>query len=256
MARSGRDSTAPKPERNGTLGAAAAEGQPVPLCVLLFEGAREPGGIFAAGKRSEGRKCRLGAELRALVPPGWLVKSCRNIEEGIAALAKKRRSARTSQPQCVGVVDLGLDGGGGIHFVRRLRAAAPDLPILALSEEERAHALEALMAGASGHLYGPHSAGQVLTALECMARGQAVLCQRSEKAIVRTLWIAGSFEAARRLTVRQQEVMSGLLRGLLNKEIGSEMGVAEGTVHSQLEEIFRKLEVHSRTEAVRKYLRL
>jgi DNA-binding NarL/FixJ family response regulator len=48
--------------------------------------------------------------------------------------------------------------------------------------------------------------------------------------------------------------MSGLLRGLINKEIGSEMGVAEGTVHSQLEQIFRKLKVHSRAEAVRKYL--
>jgi len=137
-----------------------------------------------------------------------------------------------------------------------LRMADPDLPILALSEGKRGHALEALMAGASGHLYGPQSARQVLTALECMARGEAVLCHRSEKAIVRTLWAAGSLEATRKLTPKQQDVMSGLLRGLINKEIGSEMGVTEGTVHSQLREIFRKLDVHSRAEAVRKYLNL
>jgi DNA-binding NarL/FixJ family response regulator len=84
-----------------------------------------------------------------------------------------------------------------------------------------------------------------------MARGQAVLCQRSEKAIVQTLWVAGSVEATRKLTPRQQDAMSGLLRGLINKEIASEQGVTEGTVDSQLGEIFRKLEVHSRAEAVK-----
>jgi DNA-binding NarL/FixJ family response regulator len=89
-----------------------------------------------------------------------------------------------------------------------------------------------------------------------MVRGQAVLCQRSEKAIVRSLWRAGSFEATKKLTPRQQIVMSGLLRGLINKEIAGEMGIAEGTVHSQLGQIYRKLEVHSRAEAVRKYLGL
>jgi DNA-binding NarL/FixJ family response regulator len=73
---------------------------------------------------------------------------------------------------------------------------------------------------------------------------------------MRTLWRAGSFEAGDKLTPKQQVVMSGLLRGLLNKEIAAEMGTADGTVHSQLEEIYRKLEVHSRAEAVRKYLGL
>lgn len=257
MARSGQDWTAREPERNGALGATAGEGQPVRLRVLVFEGWSEPAGFFAAGQKPEGRGRRLAEELHALAPTWWVVRSCRSVEEVVAALPKRPRAAKTAtQPQCVAVVDLGLHGGGGIHFVRRLRMADPDLPILALSEGNRGHALQALMAGASGHLYGPQSAREVLTALQCMVRGQAVLCQRSEKAIVRSLWRAGSFEATKKLTPRQQIVMSGLLRGLINKEIAGEMGIAEGTVHSQLGQIYRKLEVHSRAEAVRKYLGL
>jgi NarL family two-component system response regulator LiaR len=213
--------------------------------------------MLAGTYKSEGSNRRLSEELQALAPRGWLVKRCRSVEEAIALLPKKTRSAKTvMQPECVAVVELAGKGNDGVNFVRRVRAAAAELPILALSEAKGRRALEALMVGASGHLYGPQSARQILTALECMVRGQAVLCQRSEQAIMRTLWRAGSFEAGDKLTPKQQVVMSGLLRGLLNKEIAAEMGTADGTVHSQLEEIYRKLEVHSRAEAVRKYLGL
>ena len=248
-----RNETAPKPDRHGAFGAAAA----VRLRVLVFERMAEPGGMLAGSRKSDERERRLSGQLQAIAPPGWLVESCRSVEEAMAVMPKKPRPAKAAtQPECVAVVELAGHEREGINFVRPLRMAAPELPILVLSEAKGRRALEALMAGASGHLYVPQTGRQVLTALQCMIRGEAVLCQRSEEAIVRTLWGTGCFEAGHKLTPRLQVVMAGLLRGLHNKEIAAEMGIAEGTVHSQLEEIYRKLEVHNRAEAVRKYLGL
>jgi hypothetical protein len=151
MARSGQDWTTPKPKRQGAFGAAAPEGQPVRLRVLIFERGAGPGGMLAGTYKSEGSNRRLSEELQALAPRGWLVKRCRSVEEAIALLPKKTRSAKTvMQPECVAVVELAGKGNDGVNFVRRVRAAAAELPILALSEAKGRRALEALMVGASG----------------------------------------------------------------------------------------------------------
>ena len=255
MARSGRHWTAPKPNRQGALGPTTSEDQHLRLRVLVCGGVAEPEGMFPGGHKPGRTDHTLSDHLQAIAPPGWVVMTCSSVEEAIAVLPEKSRPGKTAiQPKCVAVVELSRQERNGIDFVRRMRMAAPELPILVLSDTKGSLSLEALIAGASGHLYGPQSARQLLTALQCMVRGEVVLCKWSEKAIVQTLWAATPPGARHKLTPKQQVVMSGLLRGLLNKEIAAEMGITDGTVHSQLEEIYRKLEVHSRTEAVRKYL--
>ena len=124
------------------------------------------------------------------------------------------------------------------------------LPVLALSNEAECGAVTALMAGASGHLFKPVAAKKIVEALAHVAVGEAVLCPGSQKGLVRALRGAGQSE----LTPRQKEVMSGLLRGQIDKEIAAQMGIGKATVHTQLEQIYRKLGVHDRKAAVRKYV--
>jgi DNA-binding NarL/FixJ family response regulator len=87
-----------------------------------------------------------------------------------------------------------------------------------------------------------------------MAAGEPVLCRRSQQSIVLALRGAGAADEKRELTPRQKEVMSWLVLRLFDKEIADKMRVSEATVHSQLEQIYRKLGVHDREAAVRTYL--
>ena len=60
--------------------------------------------------------------------------------------------------------------------------------------------------------------------------------------------------ALARLTPREQEILEALSKGYVDKEVAQRLGISAWTVHGHLQSIFRKLEVHTRTEAVVKYL--
>ena len=92
-------------------------------------------------------------------------------------------------------VDLGTKG---FRFLRCLRTAMPDLPILALSNEvDGPGAVKTLMEGASGHLCRPFSPKEVLEGVMGMALAETVLCQRSQGLLVRALCGMGKWDAAR-----------------------------------------------------------
>jgi DNA-binding NarL/FixJ family response regulator len=57
-----------------------------------------------------------------------------------------------------------------------------------------------------------------------------------------------------RLTPREQEILEHLSRGYVDKEIAQRLGISAWTVHGHLRSLFRKLQVHTRTEAVVRYL--
>ena len=57
-----------------------------------------------------------------------------------------------------------------------------------------------------------------------------------------------------KLTPREKEILDHLSKGYLDKEIAHALGISVWTVHGHLKKIFEKLQVHSRTEAVVKYL--
>jgi DNA-binding NarL/FixJ family response regulator len=161
----------------------------------------------------------------------------------------------TAVPVRVAVMDLETGGREGLSFLRCLRRVMPELPILALSNGTgELGAFEALRAGASGHLYKPVCAGEVADAVSRMAAGETVLCQMSQQSIVRALWGSEAADEGAGLTPRQREVMSWLVLKLYDKEVADRMGTSEAMVHSQLEQIYRKLGVHDREGAVRAYL--
>jgi DNA-binding NarL/FixJ family response regulator len=132
------------------------------------------------------------------------------------------------------VVDLEAVEKEGLRLLRCLRTAMRDLAILALSSEADGRGpVEALMAGACGHFCKPVPPKQLARALVRVALGEIVLCQRSQEMVVRALWGMGMTRAGTELTPRQNEIMSGLLRRRIDKEIADEMGIKKATVHCQ-----------------------
>jgi DNA-binding NarL/FixJ family response regulator len=107
-------------------------------------------------------------------------------------------------------------------------------------------------AGASGIFLKHSSLDQLLTAIKRVAMGEIWL----DKAAVRALVsganaTAESFERTRPLTVRQEEVIRGILDGLTNKEIALKLKTSESSVKAVIQELFHKAGVRTRSQLVR-----
>ena len=141
------------------------------------------------------------------------------------------------------LVDLNMPGMDGVAGLRRLRAAAPTLPVVVASGQEDAVTIRAVLAaGAVGFIPKSERSEVLLGALRLVQSGGTYVPSR--------LLDAPPAAAAPGLTARQLDVLHLLLRGEPNKLIARELGLTEGTVKIHLAAIFRALNVRNRVEAV------
>jgi DNA-binding NarL/FixJ family response regulator len=132
------------------------------------------------------------------------------------------------------------------EVVRRLRAAGAAAPLVVVARKHVAPGFErALSAGASGYLPLVAAAEQLPHAAAAVLSGRTLLHEPSPRA-----------EALARLTRREQDVLLGFERGLCDKEIAQELGVAISTVKTHARSIYGKLDVASRTAALHKARRV
>ena len=123
-------------------------------------------------------------------------------------------------------------------------------------EDDEEEFLSAVRAGASGYLLKDASAADVLSAVRSVSRGEAVCPPRLCMSLFK--WIADEArEISHRgsdsrpsLTMRQQQLVSLVARGLTNKEIASELNLSEFTVKNHLHRIMKQVDADSRHEAV------
>jgi DNA-binding NarL/FixJ family response regulator len=164
------------------------------------------------------------------------------------------QSMRSAQPQAI-LMDILMPGISGIECTSKLKVLYPNIPIIMFSARTDAEAvINSMMAGACGYLTKPVSASKILLALKKAIEGSMVLCQTAEKAMLDGLHTLGRSSAVTLLTSREQEIMACVCRRLSNKEIAEFLGISAATVHAHLSKIFKKLNAHSRAEAIRKYL--
>ncbi len=157
--------------------------------------------------------------------------------------------ARSLGPD-VALVDMRLPVLDGVGVARALRAEAPRVAVLIISAfRDETGFLRALAAGARGYVLkdaAPEALHQAI--LECAAGGMPV-----DPALAPLLLRQSRGEDS--VTPRELEVLELLAQGLANKEIAGRLHLAESTVKTHLESIFRKLEAQDRTGAVTAALR-
>ncbi len=156
------------------------------------------------------------------------------------------------------LMDINLPGMSGIECTRLLRNQIPRQQVLILTVyEDSEQIFEALEAGASGYLLKRTTPDQLLQAIVEVSRGGAPMTSEVARKVVqsfrRPLRSAVATEA--RLTPREEEILKLLAKGYVTKEISDELGISYYTTQTHLKNIYEKLHVRSRTEAVLKYLR-
>jgi len=157
---------------------------------------------------------------------------------------------KTTPPDLV-IMDIALPDGSGVACIRRLQTEAPgkmQFMIFTIYEDSD-QVFEALAAGASGYLLKNAPPARIIEALRELHEGGAPMSISIARKVV------GAFrkpEESNKLSVRETEILQWLAKGLLYKEIAGKLHITTGTVRQHIHNIYEKLHVQNRTEAINK----
>lgn len=199
----------------------------------------------------------LRRELEALVggTPGFRhLRSYPDAESALAGLA--------DEPPDMVLMDINLPGMSGIDCVREIKARRPELPVVMLTVYEDGDALfKSLMAGANGYLVKRTPRPKLIEALKEICAGGAPMSRSIARKVVEFFHQVNRLPAPAKqaaeleqLTPREQEILASLAKGHSYKEIATDCGISGDTVRKHMARIYEKLHVHSRTEAILKFL--
>lgn len=163
----------------------------------------------------------------------------------------------SEEPPDVILTDIGLPGMSGIEGIGILRARYPGVPIITLTvyADDR-NVFNALCAGASGYLLKNTPPARLLESLNEVAAGGSPMSPEIARRVVELFREFHPPESDHcRLTPQETELLKLLVKGHYYKTAAQQMGISTSTVSFHLKNIYQKLQVHSKTEAVAKALR-
>ena len=185
-------------------------------------------------------------------------------EEGdieVVAEASDGEEAKTlirhHQPD-VAILDIRMPKATGIEVTRWIRAEMPTLRILILTAyDDDPFVMSALQAGANGYVLKTADVDELIAAVRAVYSGQSALDSVVTQKLMRLLAPKiPPTQLVEPLTPRERQVLELAAQGLTNRAIGRQLGISGRTVQGHLANIYGKLQVGSRTEAVTKALQL
>ncbi|MFZ5517954.1 MAG: response regulator [Candidatus Zhuqueibacterota bacterium] len=169
------------------------------------------------------------------------ISSYRDCETGIKGIEE--------DPPNVVLMDVGLPGMSGIDGIRIIKQKVPDIDILMLTVHgDSKLVFQALCAGACGYLIKDTQPARLLESIKEAYEGGAPMTTQIARMVV------NSFETRPHtdLTQRETDVLSQLCKGKSYRMIAEALFISEETVRRHIKNIYKKLEVSSKSEAVAK----
>ena len=154
------------------------------------------------------------------------------------------------------LMDIGLPKMSGTACIRKLKAINPLIQIVMLSVyEDDEHIFKSLLAGANGYLIKKTSPSKLLEAIQDVYNGGSPMSSQIARKVVATFQSSNkSSDETENLSEREKEILSYLAKGFRYKEIAEKLYISIETVRTHIRNIYEKLHVRSKTEAVLKYL--
>jgi DNA-binding NarL/FixJ family response regulator len=196
------------------------------------------------------REVREGLAILINGTPGFhCTGSFRTMEDALRQI-----SARL--PEVI-LTDIGLPGMSGTEGIRILKQRYPDIPVVALTVyDHEGEIFDALCAGANGYLLKNTPPSRLLDSLREVINGGAPMSPEVARRVLRLFREFRPPERAdHNLTQQESELLKLLVEGHNYKTAAAELSISVNTVKFHLKNIYEKLQVHSKSEAVAKALR-
>jgi DNA-binding NarL/FixJ family response regulator len=171
---------------------------------------------------------------------------------------------RTAEAAMIGIpkdwpdvllMDINLPAMSGIECVRKLKAIKPNLLVVMLTVyEDTEKIFQSLAAGACGYLLKRTSRAELHLAIKQVFDGGSPMSSHIARKVVQYFHQSPPQQDFSSLSPREEEVLQLLAQGYLYKEIAGRLDISLDTVRKHTGSIYSKLHVHSRTDAVVKYL--
>jgi FixJ family two-component response regulator len=205
----------------------------------------------------------LGYEVRALpmsnpMPVVFIVDDDVSVRESLELLVRDENwkpetfasaqeflnHPRKHVPSCL-VLDLSLPGLNGLELQKQLAVEHIDMPIIFITGHgDVPKSVQAMKAGALEFLTKPLNTDALVTAIRnALQRSSSALAQNAEMQDLRNRYAS--------LTSREKQVMTLVVSGLLNKQVGGELGISEITVKAHRGQVMQKMKANSLADLVR-----
>lgn len=152
------------------------------------------------------------------------------------------------------LMDINLPGKNGIECVREAKPLRPEVQFLMLTVlESPAYIFQALCAGATGYLVKTAEPEELVSAIREIHGGGSPMSGAIARLVVSSFQLQVREQINdRMLTEREKFILDQVSTGLLNKEIAAKAGISVETVRKHIRNIYEKLQVSTRVEALRK----
>jgi DNA-binding NarL/FixJ family response regulator len=205
----------------------------------------------------------------------WVIDDQREIRDGVAALLQRRLDAAQitgrfaqgrdalealvrGEPVDVALVDLGLPDIAGADLIRQLRFRRREAAIIAFTVAFDDEALfSALRAGASGYLTKDAPDEDIVYAVRTAASGAAPFSPDIGRRVAASFWLSARGPAQKDpdppivLTPRERQILDLICTGASYRDVGVALGITLGTVQTHIKNVYGKLGVCTKVEAMR-----
>ena len=167
-------------------------------------------------------------------------RDCLSVEEDIRQL----------NPDVI-LMDIDMPGMTGIEAVKKIRVFNKKIFVIMLTVfEDNGHVFDAICAGASGYLLKKNVSEKLIPAIREVLTGGAPMSPVIAKMVISSMQKSSGKQY--NFTVRENDILKLLCKGMSYKMIANETGLAFETIRSYIKNIYEKLQVHSATEAFSK----
>ncbi|OAM90435.1 response regulator transcription factor [Termitidicoccus mucosus] len=176
---------------------------------------------------------------------------CRNVRSALERIP-------AAAPDVV-IMDINLPDGSGIQATAQLKRLIPRTEVMIFTIYENTEDIyQALEAGASGYLLKRSSSTVIVTSIRNLMKGEVPMTAAIARKVIQSFQKkeqpAQANPGMSKLTPREMDILQLLAKGHPTKEIASQRFISIDTVNTHLRKIYEKLHVHSRAEAILKFL--
>lgn len=165
------------------------------------------------------------------------------------------KNFRKINPEIV-LTDIGLPGMDGIELLKEIKKIKRSCFVVMLTIfEDDDRVMKSILSGADGYLLKKTNPNQIINSLNELKYGGAPMSTQIARKVLEVFRISPSDNETQNLSTRETEILEQLVKGFTSKQIAQKLFISSETVRGHMKNIYQKLHVHSKTEAVIKVLK-